>query len=72
MGRLYRIIKIVLKFTVAMLLLNAFWYVIGAFIAQQNDPTKWWLLSTIIGQVIFVILEIGFAHMSLEVATNEI
>lgn len=72
MGRLYSIIKIVLKFTVAMLLLHAFWYIIGAFIAQQYNPTKWWLLSTIIGRVIFVILEIVFVHKSLEIATNEI
>lgn len=63
-------IKYIIKFILALFLVNLFWYIIGVFIAQSYDPTNWWLFTTIVGRVFFVIIEIGFFKMAMGAATE--
>ncbi len=38
---------------------NLVFYLIGAFIAQDWNPSNWWILKSTIGRVIIVIFELG-------------
>jgi hypothetical protein len=38
---------------------NAVFYFIGAFIAGDWNPSNWWILKSTVGRVIIVIFELG-------------
>lgn len=41
------------------ILVNLIIYLLGSFITLDYNPTNWWLLSTTIGRILFLIIEIA-------------
>jgi len=49
------ILKVIWMILLPMLIANIFIYVIGCFIAWDMNPMNWWLLTTIVGRVVYII-----------------
>jgi hypothetical protein len=50
------------------LLLNVGFYLVGSFIAWELNPMDWFLFSSAVGRVIFLVIEVCLFAMSLELS----
>lgn len=55
MNRLKAVLEVIWMVFLPLLIANIFIYVIGCFIAWDMNPMNWWLFTTIVGRVVYII-----------------
>jgi hypothetical protein len=56
----------ILKIFGVFILLNAFFYLIGSFIAFDFNPTHWWIIKNIVGRFGFLFMEFSILATSVK------
>lgn len=51
--------NIIFWVAIPMILVNILYYLIGSFIAWDWNPMNWWLINSLLGRIILVVLELG-------------
>jgi hypothetical protein len=49
---------------IPMIAFNIVWYLVGSLIALDFNITHWWLFNSVLGRIIFVILEYIFLTLT--------
>mgnify|MGYP003347929104 FL=1 len=55
MNRVKAVLEVIWMVFLPLLIANIFIYVIGCFIAWDMNPMNWWLFTTIVGRVVYII-----------------
>lgn len=55
MNKIKAVLEVICMVLLPLLIANLFIYVIGCFIAWDMNPMNWWLFTTIVGRVFYII-----------------